>query len=64
MIISYGSFNQLIKEIRGGRVLICLDKKLDLTSTTEKVLAYINSKHPDLVFPKKTKKGNGASGPI
>ena len=48
MIISYGSFNQLIKEIRGGRVLICLDKKLDLTSTTEKVLAYINSKHPDL----------------
>jgi len=48
MIISYGSFNQLIKEIKGGHVSICLDKKLDLTSTTEKVLDYLNSKHPDL----------------
>jgi hypothetical protein len=48
LVIGYGNFNQLIKEISGGHISICLDKKVDLTNTTEKIFAFLSSKHPDL----------------
>jgi len=48
LISGYGNFYQLIKEINGGHISICPDKKVDLTNIPEKIFAFLNSKHPDL----------------
>lgn len=48
VIIGYGSFYQLIREIRGGHISICLDKKADLINLPDKIFAFISNHHPDI----------------
>jgi hypothetical protein len=43
LIISYGNFNQVIKEIRGGHISICLDKKTDLSKSLKSLFSFLNS---------------------
>src|SRR5512139_3180254 len=33
LLIGYGNFNQVIKELKGGHISICLDKKADLSKS-------------------------------
>lgn len=43
MIIAYGNFFQLIKEIDKGHISICLNKEADLTHLPESILNFIGS---------------------
>ncbi|PWT73458.1 MAG: hypothetical protein C5B59_13445 [Bacteroidetes bacterium] len=43
IIIAYGSFFQLIKEIHGGHISICLDKQTDITSAPGKIFDFLKS---------------------
>ncbi len=43
LIISYGNFNQVIKEIRGGHISICLDKKADLSKSLKSLFLFLNT---------------------
>lgn len=48
LIVGYGNFYQLVKEIKDGHISICLDKSVDLTSGPEKIFRFLKSKYPDL----------------
>jgi len=48
IVIGYGNFYQLIKEINEGHISICLDKEVDLKNTPDQILEFIKLKHPDL----------------
>jgi hypothetical protein len=48
LIIGYGNFYQLVKEISNGHISICLDKNVDLTNIPEKIFEFLNSKYPEL----------------
>ncbi|HWP81586.1 MAG TPA: hypothetical protein VNN76_02920 [Bacteroidota bacterium] len=48
LIVGYGNFFQLIREIRGGHISVCLKKEADLTKLPEKVFEYLNSQFPTL----------------
>jgi hypothetical protein len=41
MMIGYGNFYQIIKEIDGGHISICLDKDLDLTKNLKEILDFL-----------------------
>lgn len=43
LIVGYGNFYQLIKEIDGGHISICLSKDADLTNLPGKIFQFINS---------------------
>ncbi len=44
LIVAYGNFYQLIREIQGGHISICLDKSSDLTSLPERINVFLKSK--------------------
>lgn len=48
IIIGYGNFYQLIKEIRGGHISICLDKNVDLIGTPDNIFTFLKSKYSEL----------------
>jgi len=48
LIIGYGKFYQLVKEINNGHISICLDKNVDLTNTPEKIFEFLKSKYSEL----------------
>ncbi len=45
LIIGYGNFYQLIKEIKNGHISICLAKGVDLTSMPENIFTFLKSKY-------------------
>ena len=48
MIVAYGNFYQLIREISGGHISICLDKGVDLTSTPPRIMEHLEMEYPGL----------------
>jgi hypothetical protein len=48
LIVGYGNFYQLVKEIHGGHISICLDKKVDLTNIPDKIFKFLKSISPEL----------------
>jgi hypothetical protein len=48
LIIGYGHFYQLVKEINNGHISICLGKNVDLTNMPEKIFALLKSKYSEL----------------
>ncbi len=45
LIVGYGNFYQLVKEIKNGHISICLEKSVDLTNIPEKIFEFLKSKH-------------------
>ena len=43
LIISYGNFNQVIKEIKHGHISICLDKKTDLSKSLKSLFSFLHT---------------------
>ncbi|TAL78796.1 MAG: hypothetical protein EPN88_01930 [Bacteroidetes bacterium] len=43
LIISYGNFNQVIKEINRGHISICLDKKADLSKSLKSLFSFLHT---------------------
>jgi len=41
LIIGYGNFYQLVKEINGGHISICLEKSVDLTNIPDKIFQFL-----------------------
>ena len=48
LIVGYGNFYQLVKEINGGHISICLDKSTDLTNMYNKIFELLKSKYSEL----------------
>ena len=48
LIVGYGNFYQLIKEIDGGHISICLDKNVDLTNMPNKIFEHLKSNYFNL----------------
>ena len=48
LIVGYGNFYQLIKEINGGHISICLDKSVDLTNMPNKIFEHLKSNYHNL----------------
>jgi hypothetical protein len=48
LIVGYGNFYQLVKEIKAGHISICLDKTVDLTNMPDKIFEFLKSKYPEL----------------
>lgn len=48
LIVGYGNFYQLIKEINGGHISICLGKNVDLTNMPDKIFEFLKSKYSEL----------------
>ena len=48
LIVGYGNFYQLIKEIKGGHISICLDKQSNLTTLPETIFSFLESKYSTL----------------
>jgi hypothetical protein len=48
VIVAYGNFYQLIKEIDGGHISICLDKGVDLTNIPRLIFDSLKLRHPEL----------------
>ena len=48
LIVGYGNFYQLVKEIKGGHISICLDKNVDLKNIPDKIFEFLKSKHSEL----------------
>jgi len=48
VIVGYGNFFQLIKEISGGHISICLDKSVDLKNMPDQIFDFLKSKHSKL----------------
>lgn len=48
LIVRYGNFYQLIREIKGGHISICLNKSVDLTNMPEKIFEFVKSKYSNL----------------
>lgn len=49
LIIGYGNFYQLVREINGGHISICLKKSVDLTNFPESIFTFLEEKCPDLL---------------
>ena len=47
VIVGYGNFYQLIKEINGGHISICLDKSVNLTIIPDQIFVYLKSKYSE-----------------
>lgn len=43
ILIEYGNFNQIIKEISGGHISICLDKYVDLTKELVRITDFLKA---------------------
>jgi len=50
LIIGYGNFYQLIKEIPNGHISICLEKNADLNNIPKKIFEYLTANHPYLTL--------------
>ena len=48
IIVGYGNFYQLVKEIKTGHISICLEKYVDLTIVPEKIFEFLKSKYSQL----------------
>lgn len=48
VIIGYGNFYQLIKELNDGHISICLNKSTDLTHTPDQILEFIKYNYNEL----------------
>ena len=48
IIVGYGNFYQLVKEIKNGHISICLDKNVDLTNVPEKIFEFLKSNYSEL----------------
>lgn len=48
LIIGYGNFYQLVKEIPQGHVSVCLDKNCDLNTLPGEIFTFLKSKFPEL----------------
>ena len=48
IIVGYGNFYQLVKEIKNGQISICLEKNVDLTIVPEKIFEFLKSKYSQL----------------
>jgi hypothetical protein len=48
IIVGYGNFYQLVKEIKNGHISICLEKNVDLTIVPEKIFDFLKSKYIQL----------------
>jgi hypothetical protein len=48
IIIGYGNFYQLIRQIQGGHISICLNKNSDLTHLPDAILSFLKSKFVNL----------------
>lgn len=49
IIVGYGNFYQLVKEINDGHISICLEKNADLTSLPEKIFDFLVINAPGLI---------------
>ncbi len=43
LIIRYGNFTQVVKQIPGGHISICLDKKADLNIVPQRIFEFYSS---------------------
>ena len=43
IIIGYGNFYQLITEIKGGHISVCLDINADLTKLSDKIFSFLKN---------------------
>ena len=48
IILGYGNYYQLVKEIKNGHISICLEKNVDLTIVPEKIFEFLKSKYSQL----------------
>ena len=48
LIVAYGNFYQLVKEVNGGHISICLEKNADLTNLPDKIFEFLKSKYSEL----------------
>lgn len=48
LIVGYGNFYQVVKEIKGGHISICLDKGVDLTNIPGQIVEFLKSKYSEL----------------
>jgi hypothetical protein len=48
IIVGYGNFYQLVKEIKNGHISICLEKNVDLNIVPEKIFEFLKSKYSQL----------------
>jgi hypothetical protein len=48
LIVGYGNFYQLVKEVHNGHISICLDKNVDLTNMPAKIFEFLKSKYSEL----------------
>jgi len=48
LIIGYGNFYQLVKEISKGHISICLSKTADLNNLPEEIFDFLKKNHPVL----------------
>jgi hypothetical protein len=48
LIVGYGNFYQLMKEINGGHISICLNKNVDLTNIPHQIFSFLQSKYSEL----------------
>jgi hypothetical protein len=48
IIVGYGNFYQLVKEIKNEHISICLEKNVDLTIVPEKIFEFLKSKYSQL----------------
>lgn len=48
IIIGYGNFYQLIKNVKGGHISICLAQDSDLTILPNQIFDYLNNEFPEL----------------
>ena len=45
LIVGYGNFYQLVKEIKGGHISICLEKTVDLTNLPDEITDFLGLKY-------------------
>jgi hypothetical protein len=48
LVVAYGNFFQLVSEVKGGHISICLDKKTDLTNLPDQIFSLLKTKHSEL----------------
>lgn len=49
VIVAYGNFYQLVREVRGGHLSICLEKTSDITMLPERILRHLIQQHVSLI---------------
>ena len=52
LVVSYGNFYQLIRNIHKGHISICLDKGTDLNSMPGEISRFLNMNYPQLLSNK------------